>query len=142
HCEELNGVLSTVRGNRIDGLRRFERAIEAFEASGDVRRALSIRVNMGALLCDVGAFELAERTLREIVVTAERMNLNHVAACALVNLELVLSYLGRFEEATATAERAKALSHQQGDVRLAGFVALYLAGIAHASGRYELSESV
>jgi ATP/maltotriose-dependent transcriptional regulator MalT len=69
------------------------------------------------------------------------MDLSFVSVCVLTNLAQILRYLGRFDEARTAGGRAALLAHRQGDVRLVGSVALFLAGIDYAACDYPAAET-
>jgi Tfp pilus assembly protein PilF len=95
------------------------------ERAGDVRGMLGARVNLGFGYTQVGAYETAERMLREVLAEAERMGLRDLGAYARQNLTVALARQGAREEARAVLAPAlkMAVEGRTGFARMAYAVA-------------------
>jgi tetratricopeptide (TPR) repeat protein len=115
-------------------------AVEQFVAAGDRRNACSARINLAFGHAEIGAWEPAERQLREALAVAERMGLPTLSAHAKHNLGLVLAHTGALTEALALEREALERCIAYGDTRLAGASRIYLALILAKMGDLELAE--
>jgi ATP/maltotriose-dependent transcriptional regulator MalT len=110
------------------GFLEGELAAAALHDRASARRsAENARVNAGAALLELGAYERAEAFLREALAAAREMGLPAVEMTALTNLGAVLVGEGRPEEARAVEREAIARCLTQGDRRLEGASRVYLA---------------
>jgi hypothetical protein len=78
-----------------------ERVVATFMSVSDLRHACRERASIGYDELLLGAYDRAERSLREASAVAERMGLSQVQVIAKHNLGLVVAYLGRPEEGLA-----------------------------------------
>jgi tetratricopeptide (TPR) repeat protein len=83
---------------------------------------------------EIGQFEEAERTLREVIDAAARMGLHSTRALAEHNLGYALARLGHTEEALRVERHAVDTLAQQADKRLHGASLKYLARIQLMAG--------
>ncbi len=120
-------------------LRRVEAAVQSFSRARDVRNACYQHSNIGNAYMLLGAYERAERSLREAVTVGEQMKLNFVVA-ARVNLGLALSRMNRLDEARIEEESAITVCKRQGIKRLEAAARIYLAGIFSLQGDMESAE--
>lgn len=114
-------------------------ALAYHEEVGDTRLALEQSINIGSVYLELGAYEEAERLLRDGLAKAERLNLHHAVAGAKHNLGLVLAHLGRFEDALGLEQEA--LDSLRGkDRRLEGGALLSMAVIHELAGELGSAE--
>jgi tetratricopeptide (TPR) repeat protein len=114
-------------------------ALAYHEEVGDARLALEQSINIGSVYLELGAYEDAERLLRDGLANAERLNLQHAMAGAQHNLGLVLAHLGRFEDAIVLERQAlEALRGK--DRRLEGGALLSMAVIHELAGELAIAE--
>ncbi|MCC6552549.1 MAG: hypothetical protein IT372_05930, partial [Polyangiaceae bacterium] len=111
-----------------------ELTVQAFERAGDARNACLQRVNAGNGFMQIGAYEDAERALRDALAAAARLNLSVVAVVARHNLGFALAGRGAVDEALPLERQAAADALAQGDRRLQAATHLYLAMILTAAG--------
>jgi tetratricopeptide (TPR) repeat protein len=123
----LEGQFALHQGNQAAGVSAFQRALALAQALGDQRCTTEMLLNVGMGLLDLGVLEEAERTLSSTLTAAERMGLDALVSCVLVNLSWVQGHLGRLADATRSAERSRALAHRHGDRRVAGASEIRLA---------------
>jgi tetratricopeptide (TPR) repeat protein len=112
----------------------------ALDASGDVRAACLQRSNVGYAQAMLGAWPEAEATLREALVTAERMGLTSAAGIARQNLGLVLARRGALQEARAVEERAIEATTVSGETIMTAFAYAYLAEILRLGRNFDAAE--
>jgi eukaryotic-like serine/threonine-protein kinase len=110
------------------------------EQAGDLRNACARRMKVGWVLAQVGAHDEAERALREVVTTADRMGLYALSTLACQKLGVVLARQGRVEEArTLEADAVIALAAQRVPLR-EGLARAYLASILGMLGETGTAE--
>ena len=121
-------------------LELLDAAVTAFERAGDVREPCSERVNAGFARLALGLYEDAESALREAMATAERLGLRHVVGAALQNLAYAVGQRGDLPEARRLEEAAIAIFAAQGNRRMEGDSAIYLARLLEQMGDLEGAE--
>jgi eukaryotic-like serine/threonine-protein kinase len=112
----------------------------ALDAAGDVRAACLQRSNVGYAQAMLGAWPEAEATLREALVTAERMGLTSAAGIARQNLGLVLANRGALQEARAVEERGIEATTVSGETLMTAFAYAYLAEILRLGRNFDAAE--
>jgi tetratricopeptide (TPR) repeat protein len=114
---------------------RSQGAANQYERIGDVRSACVQRGDVGYAYLDLGAYEQAVSTLREVLDTAARLGrLDYTAATAKVNLGEALGRVGELEEARRIEEEAAEDFRKKGDQRMEGGARMLLAGICCLGG--------
>jgi serine/threonine protein kinase/tetratricopeptide (TPR) repeat protein len=109
--------------------RLADASLQSFEQAGDLRNACGRRLKMGWARALVGAYGEAERELRDVVSSADRMGLYSLSTLACQKLGMVLARQGRLEEArTIEADAILALAAQRVP-RREGLARSYLASI-------------
>jgi tetratricopeptide (TPR) repeat protein len=126
-----------ISGDPARMVEEMQRAVASFETAGDLRNAAIQRGYIGFGWLTLGMHELAESTLQQVLVAADRLGLETVRCGALHNLGLVLARLGRYEEAVRAEEDALALFRERNDPRGLGVGFAYLAEIHLAFGELE-----
>ncbi|AUX34505.1 MULTISPECIES: serine/threonine-protein kinase [Sorangium] len=122
------------------GVDRMKAAILAFEMAGDRRNACGERGNLGSVYAELGDFETAESTLREVLEESDRLQLQELKLSAESNLARVLACRGRLADGRALAEAAVTSSRGAGMVRTELFARCYLAKIVLGLGDLEAAE--
>ncbi|WP_437949822.1 protein kinase [Sorangium sp. So ce296] len=122
------------------GVDRMRAAILAFEMAGDRRNACGERGNLGSVYAELGDFEAAESTLREVLEESDRLRLQELKISAESNLARVLACRGRLADGRALAEAAVMSSQGAGMVRTELFARCYLANIVLGLGDLEAAE--
>ncbi len=107
----------------------FAQAAELFRKTGDVRRAAANESNLADTYNRVGAYDEAERALRDALDGCRQVGNRLGESYALLNLAYALGMLGRIDQALRTIEEARALPHVQEDPRLMLTLRLYRARI-------------
>jgi tetratricopeptide (TPR) repeat protein len=102
-------------------------AAEHFERAGDLRSAGTQRANQAYAYIELGAYDHAERWLRHVLDTAERLGLRDLAAGTRNNLGIALARRGALEEARAVETAAVRASVSQRNRRLESGCRTYLA---------------
>ncbi len=143
----LIGRAETTRAHlaRVDGrptvtIAGFRAAAEYYGTAGHKRAACEALGNLASSLTEVGLLEEAEVSIRRVLETAERMNLNYIVGGALLILGLVLAHRGCLDEARATCERALALSGAQNDPICQGYAEAYLSIVEYLAGNFSGAE--
>jgi tetratricopeptide (TPR) repeat protein len=126
-------------GRPAHALAHAEAAESAFRLAGDQRNACMMAGIRGFALSELGAYEDAERALRDVLVSAERLGLPTVISNARSNLGVVLLRLGRAADAESV-ERSAIASIESSDRRHEGAARVYLAMILRDGGTFDEAE--
>src|SRR5262249_56503706 len=98
--ERLRAITADFDGAHDAARAAYLRAAACFEAVGDLRNTVSLRVNVGWLeATELGMPEKAEQTLRRALELAERMGVARSMASAKQNLGVALMRQGRLDDA-------------------------------------------
>jgi len=116
------------------------RVVEAFAEVGDRRNECMQRLSVAYDMLNLGAYAEAERALRDVLVTADRMGLEVVTATTRHNLGFVCGRLGQHDEARALQLEAMQAFHGHGDRRMEGATHTHLADVLIAMGDFEGAE--
>ena len=131
------GYRALVHGDSALALSLYDATIARFEEAGNVRGAARTLVDSSAVCVEIGAWEDAERLLRQALVSSERLGLAAVTAGARHVLGLALAKGRRFDEAIVEETAAVRAFAAQGDRRMEGAARVYYARIWHTAGRPE-----
>jgi tetratricopeptide (TPR) repeat protein len=112
----------------------------AFEAADDQRNLCYARSNVGYAQMRLGLLEAAEKSLRQALATAERLDLRTIASGAAHNLGLVLALLGNAEQAELMQHRALAFFLQLKSGRGEAMALEYLGRSYLMAGRLDDAE--
>jgi len=122
-------------GDPGSGVEYAANAAELFERAGDLRNACVQRGDMAYAQVELGAYEQARSTLREVLTLAERLGrLWHASATAKHNLGMVLARIGAFGEAQQVENEAMEAFQTKGDRRMEGRSRIFLAEIFLLAG--------
>jgi tetratricopeptide (TPR) repeat protein len=116
-------------------------AVALFDEAGDIRAACAQRVRLGDSLKELGAYEEAERLLRDTLELAVPMGLSSVTSGATQLLGLVLARRGDARAGRPLLEKAVAFSRAHGDARQEGNSRVYLAQTLLSLGELGLAEA-
>ncbi|MBI2395752.1 MAG: protein kinase [Deltaproteobacteria bacterium] len=125
-------------GDPASGVELAATAAELFERAGDLRNACVQRGDMAYAQVELGAYEQARSTFREVLGLADRLGrLWHASATAKHNLGMVLARLGAYDEARAIETEALDAFRTRGDRRMEGRSRIFLAEISLLAGDLE-----
>jgi len=119
--------LATSEGDLGRRRQAYEDAIARYRELGDVRRAATAEVNLADTYNRVGAYDLAERALRESLESNRRLGHRIMEGFAQVNLGYALAMLGRTEEALGILAQAERTAVAVGQPRLGIAARVYRA---------------
>jgi tetratricopeptide (TPR) repeat protein len=102
----VHGQSAREAGEYGDAVQLYGSAAAEFDRLGDVREVCRARVNLGFGYTELGAYEDAEQTLRQVLTTTEPLGLFSMSAAARHLLGRVCSCLGRFDEARSSLHAA------------------------------------
>ncbi len=122
------------RGKTFSYWRLSQAAASSSEQAGDLRAAAVHRHNCGHASMVLGAYDDAERALREAVAIGERLGLANLIASATNNLAATLTRTGRLDEARPLLDTAIAMLGAQGDRRMEAGARNHLAELLLAQG--------
>jgi len=129
-------------GGRFDvAARAGARAAEEFEAAGDQRGAVRMRVLQGHSLMLVGALGPAEEVLRGAKEVATRLGATQTLNYGMVALAEVCMYSGRLAEARELLEAVVEHCRERDDPRVRGGTHIELARLALRDGRAAEAEA-
>jgi hypothetical protein len=153
HIESLGGAEATaphaaghvyealaVRGAEVTRIRFGERAIAAFEATGDERNACNLRIAVGFGLNELGAYRRSMPLLQKTLASAERLGLHNVQATANLQLGLATYYTGDLDAAEELVTRGLLACRAQGNRLMEGVARSYLSAIALERGDAQTAE--
>ncbi len=113
-------------------------AVSSFEAVGDLRGACNARGDAAYTQVELGVYDAACTTLREVVEVSERLGrLHYASASAKQNLGTALARLGALDDARVIEEEALRAFETKGDSRMAGGSRIILAEILLHAGDLE-----
>jgi putative nucleotidyltransferase with HDIG domain len=139
--EQNLGVLATVQGDHAKALVHYQRALAAFERSGDDQGRASAYHNLGMVSADRGMWEDADRHYRQSLELTRSLGDLHLQGLGLLNHSEVHLALKRYEEARSNAEAALAIFDQLG-ARLDKADAYKVIGMVYReTGRHALADS-
>jgi len=116
-------------------------AAEGFESVGDLRSAVGQRGDLGYALIELGEYEPAVSTLKEVIATSERLGrVAYPMGVARGNLGLALARRGELEEAKKVELQALNDFAAKGDRRMEGKTRICLAEIHLLMGNLDAAE--
>jgi serine/threonine protein kinase/tetratricopeptide (TPR) repeat protein len=127
----------TREGLHAKAVPHLEEAHRCFERAGDIRNSLSMRVDRGYCLVQLGQYKEAEILLREAADMSQERRLRTLAALANNNLGMALLGQGRIAEAIVLQEDAFLAHSEGGDVRFTAGTKTYLAKCLLADNRLD-----
>ena len=139
-AERVRAFERGTEGDMQGMLEHQTRAIEAFEAVGDLRGAALVRPDVGYACLELGLYEDAVQALRRALDDARRFGLTSAVSMAQHNLGMALGRLGQLEEAEKVEWDALRSLSGTGNRRMDGGTRLYLAEILQLAGKLEGAE--
>jgi eukaryotic-like serine/threonine-protein kinase len=128
-------------GDPGSGVEIAANAARLFESAGDLRNACVQRGDMAYAQVELGAYDQAQSTLRDVLSLSERLGrLHHASATAKHNLGMVLARLGAFQEAQTIENEALEAFRTKGERRMEGKSRVFLAEIFLLAGDLEAAE--
>jgi tetratricopeptide (TPR) repeat protein len=137
---QARAIRLVAQGDYSGWIDQYRAAVARFEEVGDLRSACQQIANLAYGLIVVGAYGEAERELRRLIQTAERLNLTIAAVHARQNLGLALGYLGALDEARAVEAETIGAYEKQGVRRMQGLSCAYLAWLDALAGSLDRAE--
>ena len=102
-------------GDQSAAIALYEQSILAANAAGDARTAADMHGNLASTWADLGQLDQAEAGLRQGLAEAERLELTYIRVWVLMNLGVVLTSIGRLDEARRAMTLAIEFGRKQGD---------------------------
>ena len=110
---ELNlGILANIRGQLVEAVRHYERAVEAYRATNDEHGSATAYVNLGIAHTDLRQYDWADSYFSKSFEIAERAGDVHLQGMCLVNHAEAQFLRERYDEARRMAEAALAIFDQ------------------------------
>jgi tetratricopeptide (TPR) repeat protein len=128
------------KGKPAEAIAGDRRAVDYYESLGHKRAACEALGNLGVSLLEVGQFEKAEACLRQVLATAQKINLKFMVGGACTNLTSVLAYQGSLDEARAVGQQALTVTIAQNDRRFQGYAEAYLSVAEYLAGDHIRAE--
>ena len=138
--ETMRAHLARVQGKPAQAVAGFRRAAEFYESIAHRRSACEARGNMGVTLLELGHLEEAEECMRQVLATANKMNMNYMVGGGLQLLANILAYQGSFSEARAVGQQALTVTNAQNDLRFQGYAEASLSVTEYLAGDYAQAE--
>jgi len=139
-AESMRLHIARIKGKVGETLAHCRCTADHFKSIGNARATLDALGNLSVALMEVGQLEEAESRLREVLVTARKMDLKYVLGASLQALTNIFAYQGSFNEARVIGQEALALTSAQNDRRFQGFAEAYLSVTEYLAGDYARAE--
>jgi class 3 adenylate cyclase/tetratricopeptide (TPR) repeat protein len=141
HYLRQAGAKAAARGALQEARTSFEQALNILrslpDSPGAMEEAFEIRLALRTVLRQLGEVELMLEHLREAEALAERLN-DDVRRCRVFSfLTLVLSNIGKVDEAAVVGARSVEIARRIGDLRLSIITGSNLAEPYYLRGEYE-----
>jgi tetratricopeptide (TPR) repeat protein len=127
-------------GKPAEAIAGDRRAVDYYESLGHKRASCESLGNLGVSLLEVGQLEKAEACLRQVLATAQKMDLKFMVGGACTNLTSVLAYKGSLDEARAVGQQALTVTIAQNDRRFQGYAEAYLSVAEYLAGDHIRAE--
>jgi predicted ATPase len=139
-AETMKAHVAVNNGKLAESVAGSRRAADYYESIGYRRLACEARTNLGVTLLELGQLEDAEACVRQVLVTAQRLNLKYMLGGSLQALTNILAYRGSLDEARATGMQALTVTSAQNDRRFQGYAEAYLSVTEYLAGSYTRAE--
>jgi tetratricopeptide (TPR) repeat protein len=138
--ETMKAQLARNKGKPAESVAGFRRAVDYYDSIGHRRAACEALGNLGNALLELGQLEEGEVRMRQVLATANKMNLKYMVGGALQILTNILAYQGSVEEARASGQQAVTVTSAQDDRRFQGYAEAYLSVTEYLAGDYARAE--
>jgi len=139
--EQNLGILANIRGQLVDAVRHYERAVAAYRATNNEHGSATAYVNLGIVHTDLRQYDWADSYFDMSFKIAERAGDLHLQGMSLVNHAEAHFVRGRYDAARRNAEAALAIFDQL-DSRADKSEAYRMIGMVYReTGRPALAES-
>jgi tetratricopeptide (TPR) repeat protein len=139
-AETMRAHLARVQHKPVRAVAGFGRAADYYESIGHKRAACEARGNLGLTLLELGQLEQAETCMRQILATAQKMDLKYMVGGALQLLANILAYQGSLDEARTVGQQALTVTSSQNDRRFQGCAESYLSLTEYLARDYTRAE--
>ncbi len=136
----IKAQLARNKGKLAESVADFRRAADYYESIGHRRAACEALGNLGNALLELGHLEEAEARMRQVLATANKMDLKYMVGGSLQLLTNILAYQGSLAEARTIGAQAIALTRGQNDRRFQGYAEAYLSVTEYLAGDYARAE--
>ncbi len=110
--EQNLGILSNIKGQLVDAVRHYERAVEAYRATNDEHGSATAYVNLGIAHTDLRQYDWADSYFSKSYDIAERAGDVYLQGMCLVNHAEAHFLRERYDQARRMAEAALAIFDQ------------------------------
>jgi len=139
-AESLRAHLASNGGKRSEQVTAFRRAAEYYDSIGYRRVACEALGNIGVSFLEAGQLEEAESCMRQVLATAQQLDLKYMLGGALQGLTNILAYRGSLDEARAVGQQALTATTAQNDRRFQGYAEAYLSVTEYLAADFERAE--
>jgi tetratricopeptide (TPR) repeat protein len=139
-AETMRAHMARIDGKPAQAVAGFRRAADYYESIGHRRAACEARGNLGVTLLEVGQLEEAETCMRQVLATAQKMDLKFMVGGGFYSLANVLAFQGSLDDARAAGEKALAITGALNDRRWKGYSEAYLSVTEYLAGDYARAE--
>jgi tetratricopeptide (TPR) repeat protein len=139
-AETMRAHMARTEGKPDQAVGGFKRAADYYEHIGHRRAACEARGNLGVTLLELGQLEEAEACMRQVLATAQKMDLKYMIGGGFIALANVLAYRGSLDQARTAGERALAITSAQNDQRFRGGAETYLSITGYLAGDFARAE--
>jgi tetratricopeptide (TPR) repeat protein len=139
-AQTMGAHMAATQARPAEAVAGFRRAADYYETIGHRRVACEALGNLAVCLVEVGQLEEAETCTRQVLATAQKMNLEYMLGGAFNALANVLAYLGSLDEARTAGKQALAITVAQNDRRFQGYAETSLSVIEYLAGDYPRAE--
>ncbi len=139
--EQNLGILANIRGQLVEAVRHYERAVAAYRAVNDEHGSATAYVNLGIAHTDLRQYDWADSYFNKSSDIAERAGDVHLQGMCLANHAEAHFFRGRYDEARRMSEAALAIFDRL-DSRADKSEAYKMIGMVYReTGRAALAES-
>ena len=139
--EQNLGILANIRGQLVEAVRHYERAVAAYRAINDEHGSATAYVNLGIAHTDLRQYDWADSYFSKSSDIAERAGDVHLQGMCLANHAEAHFFRGRYDEARRMSEAALAIFDQL-DSRADKSEAYKMIGMVYReTGRPALADS-
>ena len=138
--ETMRAHIAVSKGRLSETVAGSRRAADYYDSIGHRRLACEARANLGVTLLELGQLEEAEACVRQVLTTAQKLDLRYVLGGSLQALTNILAYRGSLDEARVTGLQAITVTVAQSDRRFQGSAEAYLSVTEYMAGDHARAE--